>query len=49
MCTAQTIVTIAAIATANYATGLVAVSAMALCGLVLVAAESASLRQGNRR
>jgi hypothetical protein len=48
MCTAQTVVTIAAIATANHVTGFVAVSAMALCGFVLVAAESASVRRGDR-
>ena len=49
MCTAETIVTVAAIATANYVIGLAAVSAMALSGLLLVAAESTSVRRSTTR
>ena len=46
MCTAEVIVFAAAVATANYIVGLVAVSAMATCGLLLVAAERISVARG---
>jgi hypothetical protein len=49
MCLAETIVTVAAIAAGDYVTGLVAVWAMALCGIILVAAESASVRRSTTR
>ena len=43
MCMAETIVAATAVATANYVIGLAAVSAMAVCGLLLVAAECATI------
>jgi hypothetical protein len=49
MCLAETIVFVTAVATANYVVGLVAVSAMALCGIMLVAAESVSIARGTDR
>jgi len=49
MCIAESIVTVAAIAAGDYVTGLVVVSAMAVCGIILVAAESASVRRSTTR
>ena len=49
MCLAETIVFVTAVATANYVVGLVAVSAMALCGLLLVAAECIAEARGTDR
>jgi hypothetical protein len=46
MCLAETIVFTTAVVTANHVIGLVAVSAMALCGFMLVAAESVSIARG---
>jgi hypothetical protein len=49
MCLAEAIVTVTAVATANYVVGLVAVSSMALCGLLLAAAESVGVARGSAR
>ncbi|MEM9562166.1 MAG: hypothetical protein AAGA93_06105 [Actinomycetota bacterium] len=49
MCAAETIVFATAVATANYVVGLVAVSAMAACGLLLVAAERLSVARDTDR